>query len=149
LFGRVVEQVAAVDQALRAVVVGQPVDGVAEPLHAEQRLRPPVRVTRRRVRGQHRGEVAQQPVGGRLGQPVGDDERQVPGTVAQAAAGEQRRDQRVEVERLVLQLEGTTGGGDEVRPLLPDRRLERVEPADGHPEDVLPGPCGRHRGVPP
>ncbi len=130
------EQIAAVDKALRPVVVGHAIDRIAELLETSQRRRPAMRVVGDRRGAHQRGEIQQRTALDRFGQPVRIDKGDVPGAVLQPRARKQRLVERVQVERLELQPQRAAGGRLKVGVLLLDRALERAKLADGDTKDI-------------
>ena len=140
---RVAEQVLAVHQALRPVVVGQPVERTADPLHPGERGTPAGRVVGNRLGREERGEVEQVAPPHRHRQPVGHDEADVPLAPLQALPPEHGLVERLEVELLLVEVAANAGRPPEVGELPPERRFEGPELADRHLERAHPAPCCR------
>jgi hypothetical protein len=83
------EEITAVDEALRAVVVRDAQDGFAYPLEAEEGWGPGFGRAFGRVLIQELGEVYGGPLGVHGGNPVGGDEGDVPVSVDHASGGEE------------------------------------------------------------
>src|SRR5579862_36858 len=82
---------------------------------------------------QVRGQVADEPGGLRLRQPVGGHESQIERSVSEASSGKQMVVQRIELQRLDLEARIAAASAGEVGKLPGDRTLKRSELPNGYP----------------
>jgi len=95
-----------------------------------------------------RGEILEQVVNHRLGQPVGIEESDVPLAVPQPAPGNRAFVERIEVHRHGFERGVTPAHPQEIVELLADRAFERAEAADGDAQAGHRATALRRRSLP-
>lgn len=130
------EKVFAVDEALRAVVIGQADNIAVEILKFKQGGGPTVRIVFGRVAPKMAREIGQSTTAMSAGNPIGVDEDNVP--IAAITLSESVLKQRMEVKRHGLKLQPGMFLLFEQRPLSRDCRFKRPESSDRDFELRLP-----------
>src|SRR5579883_135023 len=126
-----VEQILAVDQALRPVMVRHAPESAVELLQLEQRGAPGVGKIGNRGALEIRGQISERADLMRLGDPVGREEGDIELALPQSLTLEQAFMQRVEIKGFDLDPRVDAGGADKIPELPDDRRLERRKLANG------------------